>query len=137
MVKVIVDTSIIIDHLKNRSTHFLTLMEKKLSGEIELLIPYIAIIELYAGEDARQKKAREKIAKTLEGTNFIDLTLSSAQKAGELMRIYKQLPDPLDLIIAAIAIEQDAQVATHNKKHFEQIKGLKLYDFKVSISPKN
>lgn len=137
MVKVIVDTSILIDHLKNRSTHFLTLIEKKLSGEIELFIPYIAIIELYAGEDAKQRKAREEIAKTLEGTIFIDLTLSSAQKAGELIRVYKQIPDPLDLIIAAIAIEQDAQVATHNKKHFEQIKELKLYNFPVSISSKN
>ncbi len=137
MVKVIVDTSILIDHLKNRSTHFLTLIEKKLSGEIELFIPYIAIIELYAGEDAKQKKAREAITKTLEGTSFIDLTLVSAQKAGELIRIYKQIPDPLDLIIAAIAIEQDAQVATHNRKHFEQIRGLKIYSFPVSISSKN
>jgi predicted nucleic acid-binding protein len=106
MVKVIVDTSVLIDHLKNRSTHFLALINEKLSGEIELLIPYIAIIELYAGEDAKQKKAREAITKTLEGTSFIDLTLVSAQKAGELMRVYKQIPDPLDLIIAAIAIEQ-------------------------------
>jgi len=137
MVKVIVDTSILIDHLKNRSTHFLTLIEKKLSGEIELFIPYIAIIELYAGEDAKQRKAREEITKTLEGTTFIDLTLASAQKAGELIRTYKQIPDPLDLIIAAIAIEQEAQVATHNKKHFEQIRGLKIYAYKASISPKN
>jgi len=137
MVKVIVDTSVLIDHLKNRSTHFLALINEKLSGEIELLIPYIAIIELYAGEDAKQKKAREAITKTLEGTSFIDLTLVSAQKAGELMRVYKQIPDPLDLIIAAIAIEQEAQVATHNKKHFEQIRGLKIYNFPVSISSAN
>lgn len=134
--KVIVDTSILIDHLKNRSTHFLMLIEKKLSGDIELFIPYIAIIELYAGEDARQRKAREEIAKTLKGTTFIDLTFVSAQKAGELIRIYKQIPDPLDLIIAAIAIEQDAQVATNNKKHFEQIRGLKMYNFPASISSK-
>lgn len=137
MVRVIVDTSVIIDHLKDRSTHFLTLIEKKLSLEVELLIPYIAVIELYAGEDAKQKRAREKITKTLEGTNFIDLTLYSAQKAGELMRIYKQIPDPLDLIIAAIAIEQEAEIATHNKKHFGQIRGLKLYNFKTSTIPKN
>ena len=131
MVKVVVDTSVIIDHLKNRSTNFLTLVEKKISREVELFIPYIAVIELYAGEDAKQKRAREKISKTLEGTDLIDLTLSSAQKAGELMRIYKQIPDPLDLIIAAIAIENEAQVATNNKKHFEQIRGVKLYNFSI------
>lgn len=128
MVNVIVDTSIIIDHLKKRSLNFKRLVEKELNGELELLIPYIVVTELFAGEDAKNKKGREIILSAIEGEDFIELSLNSAQIAGELMRKYKQIPDPLDLIIAAIAIEQNAYIATANKKHFSQIKEVKIYN---------
>jgi predicted nucleic acid-binding protein len=128
MVKVIVDTSILIDHLKKRSSGFITLVEKQFSGEIDIYIPFIAIVELFAGEDARQKKARDSMLTTIKGENLIGLTLTSTQIAGELIRKYKQIPDPVDLIIAAIAIEQEALIATKNRKHFQQIKEVKLFN---------
>jgi predicted nucleic acid-binding protein len=65
---------------------------------------------------------------TIKGENLIGLTLTSTQIAGELIRKYKQIPDPVDLIIAAIAIEQEALIATKNRKHFQQIKEVKLFN---------
>lgn len=129
MVKVVVDTSIIIDYLQQRSEYFLKLEEAKLSGRLELLIPYVVVVELFAGEDAKRKKTREAIELTLEDIVLVDLDRASAQKAGEIIRKYPQIPGPIDAIIAAIAMEHEAQIAAHNIKHFQQIRGLKLFDF--------
>ncbi len=35
-----------------------------------------------------------------------------------------------DLIVAATALERGSQVATFNKRHFSQIKGLELIELK-------
>ena len=128
MVKVVVDTSVIIDHLRQRSSHFLELEEKRLSGEVKIYVPYVVVVELYAGQNAKRKKIRDLIGLALTDVEFIGLDFASSKKA---------IPGSIDSIIAAIAIEHDAQVATHNKKHFEQIKGLRLYDFLELKSPKN
>jgi len=137
MSKIIIDTSILIGHLRGSSSDFKLLETKKATEDITLLIPHIVIVELFTGEEARKKDIRAKIDKLIEGLEVVGLTVASAKKAGDLQRTYKQIPDLPDLIIAAIAIEQEAQVATHNKKHFEQIRGLKLYNFKASISSTN
>ena len=49
-----------------------------------------------------------------------------AKLAGEVKRNYKIAA--IDAIIAAIALENEAMVATLNTKHFVGIKGLKLYN---------
>lgn len=133
MYNIIIDTSILIDHLRGISRDFRLLETKKATESVSLLIPHIVIVELFTGEEARKKDIRKKIDKLIEGLEVIGLTVSSAKKAGDLQRTYKQIPDLPDLIIAAIALEQEAQIATHNKKHFGQIKRVKLYDFSASI----
>ena len=119
MVKVVVDT------------------EKRLSGEIKIYVPYVVVVELYAGQNAKRRKIRDLIGLALTDLEFIGLDFNSSKKAGEVIRNYSQIPGSIDAMIAAIAIEHDAQVATHNKKHFEQIKGLRLYDFLELKSPTN
>lgn len=37
--------------------------------------------------------------------------------------------EPVDLMIAAVAIEQDLTLVTHNIKHFSQIPGLRVEDW--------
>ena len=87
------------------------------------------VVELYAGQDAKKKKAQEAIDATLKNIEFTDLNFVSAQRAGEIIRTCPQIPGLVDPIIAAIAMEQNAQVATHNIKHFQQIRGVTLYKF--------
>lgn len=137
MSNIIVDTSVIIDHIRGTSDHLRALQTYKISHGIQLFIPHIVIVEIFVGRETQRKVGREKVERILQKFELVGLSFSSAKIAGRLIRTYKQIPDPFDLLIAAIAIEQDAQVATHNKKHFEQIRGLKLYDFPASISSKN
>lgn len=129
MSNVIVDTSVIIDHLRGTSPDLQILETLRLEGKIELLVSHMTIIELFAGQDASKKTVRDLYEELLSGVEVVGLTIASAKKAGELIRIYPQIPDPTDFLIAAIALEQSAQIATHNTKHFRQLPGIKLFDF--------
>lgn len=129
MSNVLVDTSILIDHIRGITHHFEQLNTFSASGEIKLLLPFIVIAELFAGTDARKRAVRLRYDRLLEGIDVVGLSVVSAKKAGELARTYQQIPDPVDIFIAAIALEQEALIATHNTKHFKQIRGLTLFNF--------
>jgi predicted nucleic acid-binding protein len=129
MSKVIIDTSLLINHIRGTSADFTLLESKKDAENLQLCIPYIVIVELFTGEEAKRKRVREILMKLIKDLSIVDLTVASAIKAGELNRVYKQIPDLPDLIIAAIAIEHEAQIATHNQKHFKQIRGVRLFKF--------
>ncbi|MEK7166533.1 MAG: PIN domain-containing protein [Patescibacteria group bacterium] len=129
MPKIIVDTSVIIDHLRGTSSDFETLENLRLDEEVDMLIPHMVITELFAGQAAQKRVVQTAYNELLKGTEIIGLTIDSAKKAGELMRCFPQVPDPFDFLIAAIALEHDAYIATHNQKHFKQLPKIKLFDF--------
>lgn len=132
ILKVVVDTSILIDHLRGTSQDFKILESLRLKKEVELLIPLIVITELFAGKEARKKRATEIFNQLIKGLTLIGLNIDSAKKAGELIRTYPQIPDPFDFLIAAIALDENAYIATHNIKHFKQISGIKLFKLENS-----
>ena len=121
--KIIIDTSVIIDHTRASKGVLL----KLISSGAQIYIPMVVISELWAGVSMNDKNNEKKIEKLIE--RFIEVYLSkeSAKKAGELLRNNK-LMETIDAIIAATALELGAQVATSNKKHFSKIKNLKLYE---------
>ncbi len=130
MVSVVVDTSILIDHLRKASTTFIELSKLQSERKVRLLIPLIVVVELFTGKSTKSKKVERLIDRILDEVELVVLTRKSAKIAGGLVRDYKNLSDPFDLLIAAIALERKALVATLNVKHFKSIKGLKLYEDK-------
>lgn len=129
MTKVVIDTSIFIDHLRGTSADFKRLESERLAGNLELLVPHVVIIELFAGREARKRRSRDVLDRLLSGFPVVGLSVWSAKMSGGLIRAYPQIPDPFDLLIAAIALEQEAVIATHNEKHFKQISDVALFDF--------
>lgn len=129
MFNVVIDTSVVINHLKGSSDDLKQLLTLQNQDGIRILIPYIVIVELFAGQEAKRKADRQRLEKIIGRFATIGLSIESAKQAGDLIRIYSQIPGANDLIIAAIAMEQEAQIATHNRKHFEQIRGVKLFEF--------
>lgn len=129
MSNVVVDTSVIIDHLRGASSDFETLEKLSLDEKIDVLIPHMVVTELFAGQAAQKRVVREVYDVLLQNTEVVGLTIDSAKYAGELMRRFPQVPDPFDFLIAAIALEHDASIATHNQKHFRQLPKIKLFDF--------
>ncbi len=123
---VILDTNIIIDHL--RLARFTNSILSKLSlthTSSELAISTITIQELFTGQSSSKKKPLEDIATTLSSLIIAEYTIEVAKLAGALMRKDHNLKFA-DAAIAATAIHYGASLATLNTKDFKAIPGLKI-----------
>ncbi len=123
--KLVLDTSILIDHLRGGDKWKRILSE--LEEDTEIYISSIVLFELYSGKSSQNPQISSKIQQLVKNFQKIEIDAYLAQKAGELYRDMKQTIQIPDYIIAASALEIGAQVATLNNKDFEQIPGLKLY----------
>ncbi len=88
----------------------------------------INIFEVWGG---RSKKDEEGVKKLINSLKKIDLDELSALKAGDMQIELKnsgELIDFRDLFIGAVCIQNNIELLTNNKKHFERLKkfGLKL-----------
>lgn len=125
--KLVVDTSIIIDNLRNGPNwkRFL----KHMSPEDELFIPTVVIVELYSGASTKDGRLVKKMNKTLSYFQRVLLTEDIAKRAGEIYRDGEKHFSLGDYIIAATALNMGAEVVTLNEKHFRKIPGIRIYDF--------
>lgn len=128
--KVVVDTDIIIDHLRQEE-------KRKSKSELEMIVentnitPLISaatVQELFAGQSSKKIKEERKIRRILALLEIISITLEIAGAAGKIMRDTKPIVQFADAQIAATAISEKAYLLTKNKKDFAKIKGLKFYD---------
>lgn len=121
---ILVDTSIIIDHLrrKDKANSYLTQISHKYSN---LAISIIAYSELWSGKGVwESKKRNSEIALFCENVQTILCSQIIAKKAGKI-RSNNSVSLP-DAIIAATAIENKLPLATLNIKDFSGIPHLKL-----------
>lgn len=124
--KFVIDTSILIDHLRGGKTWKNFLVEIK-GEDISLSIPTIVIFELFSGKSTQNSYIVNKIAKLLKNFQQIELDERIAKRAGMIYRdISKTLQVP-DYLVAASALEVGATVLTLNRKHFQEIPNLSLY----------
>lgn len=123
--RIVVDTSILIDHLRGGTKWeaFIADVDK----DAELFLPTIVIFELFSGSSTKNPRKRQDIVNFLKQFRNIDLDEQIAKRAGELFRDFKKTLQVPDYIIAASALEIGGIVATLNRKHFEDISGLSLY----------
>lgn len=99
----------------------------------ELEIAAITVAELWHGVERAtfpHRRKRERYVRTiLEMVSIISYTEATAlehariwaalESSGKMIGFY-------DLILAATAIERGSTVATFNKRHFENVRGLKM-----------
>ncbi|MEK7534412.1 MAG: PIN domain-containing protein [Patescibacteria group bacterium] len=126
---IVLDTNIIIDHLRqspNRQTYLKTLIKK--FKEYNLAISIITIQEIYEGESTKERESEAKLLATISRLKILPYTFEVAQLAGEIARDLGKPIDLADAAIAATAIINGFQLFTLNKKHFEDIKGLEMID---------
>lgn len=128
--KLVVDTSILIDHLRGGMVwrDFLAGVEK----DSEFFIPTIAIFELYSGKSTKDSLVSHKVISLIKLFQKIELTESIAKRAGEIYRDLSMTFQVPDYIIAASALEIGGTVITLNRKHFQQVPGLSLYPLNLS-----
>lgn len=123
--KVVIDASILIDHLRGGRVWRKFL--KEAGPETELYLSTIVIFELFSGKSMENPNVLTKVAKLLKLFETIDFDVSIAKRAGQLYRDISETLDVPDYIIAASALSIGGMVLTLNKKHFQKIPGLDLY----------
>lgn len=124
MSKILIDTSIIIDHLRLKNKKQ-TILYKLFQTKHELLASIITHTESYAGKSVWEKESvRNHLKKILAGIKILPLDEILSKKAGEISARYNL--EIVDAIIAATSIIHDLNLATLNIKDFKKIKGIKF-----------
>jgi tRNA(fMet)-specific endonuclease VapC len=121
----LIDTSIIIDHLRKKNKKNSQLYN--IVGNYTLFISAITVFEIYAGAINDLKK--QEISNVLEYVNILPFTKAAALKSGEIylsLRKENQVIETKDLFIAATALSHDLPLMTLNLKHFERVKELNI-----------
>lgn len=125
---VILDTSVIIDHLRQtevKQTHLMKIA-KKVTKE-NLAISVVTVQELYEGKSTKDKRKEEYLLATITPLKILPYTYEVAQLAGEIARDLKRPIEFADAAIAATAIVNGAVLFTLNKKDFRGIKNLEMF----------
>jgi len=128
--QVIVDTTFIIDLMREDEGAQQTLRELDLVGE-QLHLPTVVSFELHAGMPLgkQPQKEAELIKEATRGLTRLSLTEKIAQRGGtifgELIKKGERIGQ-IDCMIAASALETNETLLTRNAKHFSKIDGLKV-----------
>lgn len=121
---VVVDTNVLIDHLRRSSGD--TILKKFIrdNRKKELALSLISIQELYEGKSTEEKRGEEMLLAQVSGFKVLPYDYNTAVAAGKIARDIQI--DFANAAIAATAIINNAQLLTLNKKDFQGIDGLSL-----------
>lgn len=116
MKKVLLDSDIIIECLRNNKKVIKRLKELRDTGNLLLHTP-VSLAEIYAGI---RKGEEEQIAKFFSNLNLISIDEKVGVKAGEYLHLYAKSHNVeiADALIAAAAFSEKSALYTNNRKHY-------------------
>jgi len=123
--RLVLDTSVLIDHLRGRPPAATELIPAALERGDELCGSYVFRTEDLAGMRRQEEAATRDLLRLIA---WYDVDEAVSEAAGELGRRYlRSHPgiEAADLIVAALTLELDAELKTTNVKHFPMFAGLK------------
>ncbi|HOR02044.1 MAG TPA: PIN domain-containing protein [Candidatus Woesebacteria bacterium] len=126
MVKVVIDSSVLIQNIRLGREVFFELVEAVKQKKVEVLVPTVVLMEIWSGKSMNNKSLEKKIVERLAPFTKIACDEKVACLSGEIRRNYGI--NGLDAIIAATTLDNRAKLLTLNKKHFKMIKELKFYE---------
>ena len=125
---VVLDTNIIIDHLrqpKNKTSQLIKIASQK-PKEI-LAISIISVQELYEGQSTKNQNKEQFLLATISPLKILPYTYETAKLAGQIARDLTTNIELADAAIAATTILNGSLLFTLNHKHFQNIPNLDLY----------
>ena len=125
MTRIVLDTSVLIDHLRGRPKAATELIPSAIERGDELWSSQIVRVEVLAGMRGSEERATRDL---LDLIAWVDVDESLAEAAGLLGRRFLRTHpgiEATDLIIAALVQHLDAELKTTNVKHFPMIKNLR------------
>jgi len=124
------DTNIVIAFLNG---------DKSTASHLKAHLPEAAVSSLVLAEllygaraSARSSENLEKVNQLLRVVDVVDFDQASAEAYSKIRFMVRQKGRPageMDVLIAAVAMANNAILVTHNIKHFESIEGLSLEDW--------
>ena len=111
MADILIDTDIFIDHLRGSA-------ELK-PGRNRLHYSVVTRAELFAGNSAT-----DLLTQLLSPYHEVPVDRSIAERAGRVAREFQILMP--DALIAATALENRYTLTTRNRKHFDNVRGLRI-----------
>jgi len=120
---IVLDTSVLIDHLRGNQGARAAMLSAATSGE-RLATSILTKVEILAGMRPKEEQATRALLDSLE---LIEVDDAIAEKAGALANQYlRSHPgvDVVDYVVAATAQHLGAQLFTKNIKHFPMFAGL-------------
>lgn len=125
---VILDTNIVIDHLRQnkREETVLSKLAREKPKET-LAISIISIQELYGGKSTKIQKRETDLLATIAPLKILPYTFEVAQLGGKIARDKQQAIELADATIAATAIINNTQLLTLNERHFKDIKNIEFF----------
>ena len=126
----LLDTNIVSAHLRRPSG----LTHRFIQHSGRLSIPTLVLAELYAWAHGRDDPTPvlDKILHLLDDVELLGFEQDSAERFGIIQTTLLRrgiTVNPVDLMIAAVALVQDLTLVTNNTKDFQNIPGLRLEDW--------
>lgn len=124
---ILLDTNIVIAFLNGNNT-----VSERIQRKIDrIALSTLVVAELDYGAKASQnaRKNLEKLYRLLDIVQVISFDIECAKIFGTIKSKLRSIGKPtgeVDALLAATAIANKAVLITANKKHFENIEGLKL-----------
>ena len=122
MIKVSIDTDILIDYSKDRDTVLDKLLSEK---NVELYVNPVVIAEFLADQNLGSQKKLDEALDFLSRFKMININKKIGIETGRIMRKVPSL-NWKDAMIAACCLVENCRLATRNQKHFNKITGLKF-----------
>ncbi len=125
---VVLDTSVIIDHLRNRrgTDSYLKKIYRQVGYEV-LCVSVLTLQELYEGKSTKEEAKLKDMLAVLAPLKVIDYNPQVAEIAGTISRDLKAPVEFVDAAIAATCIFNNYELATFNTRDFEKIPNLSIF----------
>src|SRR5713226_7988331 len=123
--RVVLDTSVLIDHLRGRSSAATELIPNAIARGDELWSSHVVRAELLAGMRSDEEQPTRDLMRLI---SWVDVDEVTSEAAGGLGRRYLRSHPGIevaDLLIAALVQQLDADLKTTNVKHFPMFKDLR------------
>lgn len=125
--KMVVDTSIFIDHLRSKNK-FNSILSN-IPDEHEIFVSSVTIYELLMGATSPEKwKDVETLTRGLPVLAFTENVAIRASKIFHELKKENKMIEFRDIFIAATTLSYNLPVLTLNTKDFTRIKGVQLID---------
>jgi len=129
---ILLDTNVVVAFLNGNE-----LISRRIRDEVdEISLSTLVIAELDYGVkiSKKSKENLEKLYRFLDVVQIVPFDIECAKIFGTVKSKLRMIGRPtgeVDALIAATAMAHDATLATANRRHFENIEGLKLEVWRV------